>query len=175
MRLQEKVQLRWLAVCATIGSLSPYASAVITIGGTGNNYTLPPDGVGNYEGDLGSFTGTTISSNCIGLGDPYWERHDQHLHFRRRRLHRSMAASLDDLGLGNCTQRHRLVFDVFALYTGSSEVNSPLIVVGRARARAAITGGWDLSTMAAVRSPGERTPSRPSTPMGNSASRRLRW
>ncbi|HEX4055154.1 MAG TPA: PEP-CTERM sorting domain-containing protein [Tepidisphaeraceae bacterium] len=148
MRLQEKVQLRWLAVCATIGSLSPYASAVITIGGTGNNYTPPPDGVGNYEGDLGSFTGTTISSNVLVSATHIGSGTTSTFTFGGATYNVQMAASLDDLALWEIAPNATGSFSTYApLYTGSSEVNSPLIVVGRSVARgAAITGGWDWST-----------------------------
>lgn len=137
--------MRWLAVSAAIGWLAPHASAVITFGGTGNNDTTPPDGVGSYEGGFGTFTGTTVSPNVLVTAEHVTGSTTNPFVFDGTTYSVQIAASLDDLALWKIAPGDNASFSTYApLYTGSGEVGSSLIVVGRSVQRGgAITGGWD--------------------------------
>ncbi len=144
-RLKKQGRLGWLAICAAIGLAAPRASAVITFGGTGNNDTTPPDGVGSYEGDFGSFIGTTISSNVLVTANHVTGSTTGTFVFNGTTYNVQIAATLDDLALWQIAPNDNASFSTYApLYTGSSETGLSLVVVGRGVQRGtAITGGWD--------------------------------
>jgi Dockerin type I domain len=145
MHSKKQAKILCLAVSASLGSVLPHASAIITLGGTGNNFTTPPGGIGSYEGVL--FTGgggtaigpqvmltaTHVSGNTSGIftynGLPYNMR---------------LAATIDDLAIWQTASNETKTFGSFApLYTGSSETNLPIAVEGYGVQRSsAITGGW---------------------------------
>jgi hypothetical protein len=146
MRSKNQVQLRWLTICATLGSLVPHAPAIITYGGTGNNFTAPPNGVGSYELNFGSFLATAISPTVMVTANHIGGGSKAAVIVNGMSYNFQIAAALDDLTLWEFSPNQTgAAFSSYApLYTGSSEVGSSLIVVGRGDARGTpITGGWD--------------------------------
>jgi hypothetical protein len=165
MRRRHLVRLLCLASSAGICSIPIAARAVITFGGTGNNYTPAPgdpkvSSVNNYEGFInGSFTGTMVSSNCVISAAHTFGNVVQQFTFNdantlgvAQTFNTQIAASLDDLELASLvpgqtdTLGQPAVFPASQqapIYTGNSEVGASIVDVGRGVSRAgATTGGW---------------------------------
>jgi hypothetical protein len=165
MRRRNLRHLLCLASAAGICSIPVAARAVITFGGTGNNYTTAPgdshvSSVDNYEGQLnGSFTGTMLTSNyAVGAAHTFgavtqqFTFNDSAAGGTSQTFNTQIAASLDDLELVSLipgqldTLGHAATFPASQqapIYTGNSEVGASMVNVGRGIARAgSVTGGW---------------------------------
>ncbi|MGD0540037.1 MAG: hypothetical protein ABSB33_00830 [Tepidisphaeraceae bacterium] len=145
MLSKNQAQVRWLAFCAGLGAMLPHASAIITFGGTGNNFTTPPGGIGSYLGQLGNgFSGTTISSRVMLTATHISSNTTGSFTFNNTTYPMQIAATLDDLAIWQIAPNDSASFSTYApLYTGNNETNLPLVDVGYGVQRAyAITGGW---------------------------------
>ena len=147
MRRRLKSQPLWLACFAGLCSISPAARAVVTFGGTGNNYTPAPGGVDAYEGQLnGTFTGTAISPTfVVGATHTFGFINEPFVYSDGTTYNMQVVASLDDLEIWQIAPNQTGTFTSYApIYTGNSEVGSTVVDVGRGFARgSAITGGWN--------------------------------
>lgn len=151
MRSPRQSRLLWLALCAGVGPLSPQARAIVTFGGTGNNYGEAPGNVGIYEGmfDTG-FTATPITGNMILTASHLFPATTTTFVYNNGTATATtytvqVAATLDDLAAWEIAPNQTGAFSLTApIYTGDSEVGSTIVDVGRGYQRGvAITGGWD--------------------------------
>jgi hypothetical protein len=158
---------RVLSIAASVAFCSnPHgARAVITFGGTGNNYTPAPgdsnvSSVNNYEGFInGSFTGTIVNSNYVIAAAHTFGAVQQQFTFNdfntlgvAQTFNTQIVASLDDLELCSIvpgqtdTLGNAAVFPALQqapIYTGNSEIGAPVVDVGRGVSRSVpVTGGW---------------------------------
>ena len=150
--------------CASFAVLSPHASAIITFGGTGNNYTTPPDGVGNYEGLFGAYLGTPISSNFMLSAAHIVGAPTQGFAFNNgtsttTNYNMQLVVTLDDLAVWEIAPGGGNSFSEYApLYTGNSEQGLSVVDVGRGYSRgSAVTGGWNWGSQSGSVSWGTNT------------------
>jgi hypothetical protein len=166
MRTRNLRRLLTLASAAGLCSIPVAARAVITFGGTGNNYTAAPgdshvSSVDNYEGQInGSFTATMVNSNYViganhtfGAVTQQFTFNDSATSGSSQTFNTQIAASLDDLELASLipgqtdTLGHAAAFPASQqapIYTGNSETGGSIVDVGRGISRAgATTGGWN--------------------------------
>ena len=146
MGVSKRYSQGWLALCYAFGPLASHALAIITWGGTGNNYTTPPGGVGNYEIDFGWELATAISPTVMVTATHIGSGSSSTVTIGSSTYNVELAATLDDLALWQFVPNQPgAVFSSYApLYTGDSEVGMSLVDVGRGVARgSAITGGWN--------------------------------
>jgi hypothetical protein len=146
MHSKKQFKILWLAVCASLGPILPHASAVITLGGTGNNFTTPPNNIGNFEGQLGTGGGGTTISKYFMLTATHVSGNTTGVFTfgNQPAYHMVLDATLDDLAVWQIAPTDTKTFATFApVYTGSSEAGLPLEVAGYGVQRGpAITGGW---------------------------------
>jgi hypothetical protein len=151
MRSIRKSRLLWLAICAGIGPFSPEARAIVTFGGTGNNTGPAPGNVGNYEGTFDAgFTATPITSNMIIAPSHVFPGDTTSFVYNNGTATATtytvqVVATLDDLAIWEIAPNQTGTFSLTApIYTGSSELGSTIVDVGRGYQRGtAVTGGWD--------------------------------
>ena len=150
MRSIRQSRLLWLALCAGVGPLSPEARAIVTFGGSGSNTGAAPGNVGNYEGIFNNgYTATPITSNAIltashltpGLTTAFIYDNGT---ATATTYTVQVVATLDDLAVWEIAPNQTGSFSLTApLYTGSGEVGSTIVDVGRGYGRgSAVTGGW---------------------------------
>jgi Dockerin type I domain len=145
MRFKKQSQVTWLAFFASLGSVLPHAAAIITFGPPGNNFTSPPGTIGSDEGKLFTGGGGTAISSQVMLTATHVSGNSSGI-FTYNNLPYNMvvAATLDDLAIWQTAPSESKTFSNFApLYTGSSEINLPVVDVGYGVQRSSpITGGW---------------------------------
>ncbi len=158
MRSIRKSRLLWLAVCAGVGPFSPEARAIVTYGGTGNNsgpvvianqtIDIGSYPIEDYEGTFdGGFTATPIKSNMIIAPSHIFPGSTTSFAYSNGTMTTTtytvqVVATLDDLAIWEVQSGS---FSLTApIYTGSSEVGSTIVDLGRGYLRGtAVTGGWD--------------------------------
>ncbi len=119
--------------------------AIITFGGTGNNFTAPPNNLASFEGLLGTgAAGTTISSRLMLTATHVSGNTTGNFTFNDTTYPMQLEATLDDLAMWEIAPNDTGTFSTFApLYNGSNETNLPLVDVGYGVQRGpAVTGGW---------------------------------
>jgi hypothetical protein len=151
MRRGKHKQLGSAAFFAAFGTFASQASAIITFGDPGNNYSTIPCGLGNYLGDFGAYLGTPISSNCLVTAAHITNATSYQYLFNNgtdttTTYTVQIAATLDDLAIWQIAPSDNATFSIYApLYSGGSgnEVGQQLIDTGRGVQRgSAVTGGW---------------------------------
>lgn len=150
MRSAKKARLLWLALFAGVGPMSPEARAIIDFGVSGGNTTTPQGNVGIYEGSFnGGFTGTPITSSIMATATHLTPGETSSFVFNNNAATATtytvqLEATLDDLALWQIAPNQTANFSVVApIYSGSGELNSTIVDVGRGYSRGgAVTGGW---------------------------------
>jgi hypothetical protein len=149
MRSVRQSRLLWLALCAGVGPLAPQARAIITFGGTGNEFGTPPGNVGIYEGSFNGYTGTAITSNMLISANHLLLGFNNTFVYNNGTMTATtyavqVVASLDDLSVLQIAPNQSGTFTLSApIYTGSGEAGSTMVDVGKGYARGGVTtGGW---------------------------------
>jgi hypothetical protein len=160
MRSMRQSRLLWLAICAGTGPFSPEARAIVTFGGTG--YNSGPVVINNQTIDIGSYpiedyegtfdtgyTATPITSNMILGASHIFPGYDTSFVYNNGTATATtytvqVVATLDDLAVWEIAPNQTGAFSLTApIYTGSSEVGSTIVDLGRGYQRGGtITGGW---------------------------------
>lgn len=160
MRSIRRSRLLWLALFAGIGPMSPEARAIVTYGGTGTNTGTVPYEIGsysldNYEGSFDTaapnsgYTGTPITSTMMLTASHIFPATTNVPFFYNNGTGTTtsyaleVVASLDDLAAWQVEPSQPSFSLVAPIYTGSSELGSTVVDLGRGYARGpATTGGW---------------------------------